>query len=229
MKKIQILGAVFFAALAVGVVLASSAFAAEDLWLLNGASINGAAGVEAKTEGHLLFLILGAPLGTFHVVCSGVLLGKVGPGKHDLVEKVTDLEGKTPLKCEVLHSELGGCSGSLTALVTAQNLPWETELLLKEPKAKEFEFVDHFREDAAVKPGEPAFELECTTIAGKLKALCKSKEILTDPLINLSGGTVFGHVLNELSESCSISGVIAHLTGEGTISSAAGSLSVSTP
>jgi hypothetical protein len=218
MSKIKVLGAAFFAVLAFGAMSAANASAGE--WLLNGAKITTA--VHAVTEGTWLLLALGfGGFSVTHVICNGKLLGTVGPGVKDEVTKVESLSGATTVDCEVLHSELGICSGSLLALVKAINLPWATELLL--PSGTEI--VDHFTSTVAGK--EVGFEVECTTgTGGKFKESCEGN-VLTKPLSNVTGG-VLGEILNALSKSCSGgTGTVGHTYGHGVTTSLSGTLSVS--
>jgi hypothetical protein len=226
MKKIKILGALL-AVLAFGAVSAASAVAVPK-WLLAGKEI--AAATHAVTEGKFLLLGLSLkPTVSTHIVCNGTLLGTVGPGGADLVEKVFGLKGESEkrVNCEVLHSELGECTGSLLALLEAENLPWKTELLLPVGTT---EIVDHFL--AEPNGGNPAFLLLCTGAFGvEIKILCLSKNILTKGLVNRAEG-VFGTILNELSESCPLQDpvnaeVVSHITAEGLVKALAGLVSVS--
>jgi hypothetical protein len=227
MKKIHIFGAAFFAVLAFGVVSAANSVAAPK-WLLNGAAITSPQ--HALTEGKWLLLGLANPEGKTitHIACSGVLLGTVGPGATDEVTKVYGLGGvtETNINCEVLHGELGSCTGALLALIEAENLPWKTELLLV---AGTMELVDHF---TAGPNGEPAFLLRCTGPFGvAVRALCLALSILTDALQNRTTG-VFGQILNALSFSCPLQdpvnvGLVSHIYAEGLTKTLTGTLSVS--
>jgi hypothetical protein len=218
MRKMQVLGAVFFAVLAFVTISVASASAAQ--WLVGGKAITTAQ--HAVTEGKWLLLALS--FGGFvktHVTCNGVLLGTVGPGAKDEVSKVYGLTGEseTTINCTVLSAELGACSGSTLALVKAEHLPWATELL--EPKAGEF--VDHFKSSGA---GLPAFSVECTlSNSTKFTELCEG-EVLTDALTNEPGG-VFGKELNQLSSKCKTAGNVGHVEGEGEVKTLSGTLSVS--
>jgi hypothetical protein len=217
MRKIQILGAAFFAALALGAVVASSAFA-EDQWLINGAAVTGSQSV--TTEGKLLFRLLPVVGGNIHVVCNGKGTGTVTTKGLGTVTSVTDLSGKSPGNCEILHSELGICSGSLLVLVKAINLPWHTQLLLLTDGTL---LVNDFLLETGKTPG---FESECTGAFGeKVKETCEGGST-SDDLTNNTGG-VFGKFLNLLSDKCGISGNVSHLDGEGEVKALSGTLSVS--
>jgi hypothetical protein len=142
------------------------------------------------------------------VECNGKLIGTVGPNAEDEVTEVTDLNGnKPPLNCKV--TELGPCSGNLLALVTPENLPWKTELLEPAPG----EIVDHFKDGGK---GKPAFSVECTlSDMSKATELCEGT-VLTDALVNETGGIVGGSVLNSLSEKCNKAGGESHVNAKGT-------------
>jgi len=223
MRKIKIIGAVFFAALAVGLVSVASASALTLQWLWNGAAITSP--VHVLTSGKLLILSLSSVAGNTHFVCSGFLLGTVGPGAADEVTAVFGLGGATETKvnCEVLHSELGACSGSLLALLTAINLPWKTELLL--PAAGEI--VDHITSTIAGK--EPGFDSVCTLSGGTTLLVECEGNVLTKALTNnITAGDVEGNILNQLSKKCTAFGVVAHLeTEKGLIKPLSGTLAVS--
>jgi len=200
------LGAVFFAALALGAVVASSAFA-EDVWLVGGV----AATLQlVETSGKLLFRIL-TPAGNIHFVCSGTFRGFVHEKGLDLVTEVVGLltSEKLWISCNLLHGageeELGVCSGSLLILIMAINLPWHTQLLLLSDGTL---FVDDFLLETGKTPG---YETECTGAFGeKIKQSCEGG-FKTDDLVNDSTG-VLSSVLNELSDKCTALGTTAHIT-----------------
>jgi hypothetical protein len=209
MRKVKIVGAVFCAALAIGVVAASSASAAQ--WLLNGAAITKA--TPATTSGTWLLLGLSF-FGTVktHVICNGKLIGTVGPGSADEVSEVQSLTGeKNTINCEMDHNELGGCPGALLVLVTAEKLPWTSKL--------EAGIVDKF--------GNAAFKVECTLSGGsKSSELCEGPSV-TKKLVNVSTG-VEGEIENALSSKCNTSGTVSHVFASGiTVDNEGGVLSVS--
>jgi hypothetical protein len=217
MRKVQILGAVFFAALALSAVVASAAFA-EDQWLINGLAVSEAKSVVAEGKGlNRLLPIIGSNI---HLVCDFKVIGTVGPKGLGTVTNVTDLSGKTPINCELLHSELGLCTGSLLDLTKAINLPWHTQLLLLTDQTL---FVD----DVLLETGKtPGYEVSCTGAFGEtIKETCEGGGT-TDDLTNLTGG-VMGSVLNQLSDKCGISGNVSHVEGQGETKALVGTLSVS--
>lgn len=207
MRKIQILGVAFFAVLAFGVVSAASAMAETPQWLEDGKAITTAK--PSLTEGKLLFLVLGLLGGTIHFVCSGKFHGTVGPGMLDKITDVLNLVDNklNEISCELLHTQLGACSGSLLIIVKPVHLPWHT--LLLEPKANEF--VDHILEEGTA--GLPGYESDCTTAFGtKAKETCEG-EVLVDTRNGPSG--LEGEFLNQLSAKCGTGGVTSHLTSVG--------------
>jgi hypothetical protein len=227
MKTVRMLGAISGAIIALCALSAQGAMAAPK-WLLAGKEITAA--THLVTEGKFLLLGLSLkPTVSTHIVCNGTLLGTGGPVGAGLVEKVFGLKGESEkrVNCEVLHSELGECTGSLLALLEAKNLPWKTELLLP---AGTTEIVDHFL--AEPNGGNPAFLLLCTGAFGvEVKMLCLSKSMLTKALVNRTEG-VFWTILNELSESCPLQDpvnaeVVSHFTAEGLVKELAGLVSVS--
>jgi hypothetical protein len=224
MRKIQILGAAFFAVLAFGAIVAASA-SATDEWLVGGNLVGLGEKVNAVVEGTWLLLALGfGGISETHLVCSGKLIGTVnglnaqGIGT-DLIELVEGLKtGEQDLvKCEVLHNQLGICSGSLAATIHAEHLPWLTKLLLPSGTTRP---LDDFSEDGK---GKPAFELECIeAFGGAFKELCEGN-VKTDELTNnATAKDVEGKILNELSELCNTSSNKAHISGTGLIRTLSG-------
>jgi hypothetical protein len=217
MRKIQILGAVFFAALALSAMVASAAFA-EDQWLINGVAVTGSQSV--VTEGKLLIRLLPVIGSNIHIVCNGKFIGTVTTKGLDTVTSAVDLSGKTPINCEVLMSELGLCSGSLLALVKAINLPWHTQLLLLTDQTL---FIDDFLLETGKTPG---YESECTGAFGeKITESCEGG-FSTDDMTNNTGG-VAASILNALSDKCKINGNVAHVDASGETKALVGTLSVS--
>jgi hypothetical protein len=228
MRKIQILGAAFFAVLAFGAIVAASA-SATDEWLINGNLVGLGEQVHARVLGTWLLLALGfGGISVVHVVCNGVLLGTlnglnpsgIGTDTITLVENLAGTE-KDLIKCKVLHGtgeeELGICSGSLEATVHALHLPWLTKLLL--PRSGMATPEDDFSEEGK---GKPAFELECTEfLGGKFKETCEAN-VKTDELKNETNGTILGRLLNQLSEKCNGTGNSAHLYGTGILETLSG-------
>jgi hypothetical protein len=221
MRKIKILAALF-AVLALGAVVASSAFAADE-WLVGGNLIALGGSFPAVTKG--TWLLLALSFGGFvktHVVCNGELLGTVrglnASGKG--TDTVTEIHNLllTQLKkitCEVLPSEKGPCSTTL-ALVEGIHLPWLSELILKTGDTSP---RDLFSSGGS---GLPGFKVECATSTGTFEETCEGN-VETDPLSNTAKG-VSGNILNQLSEKCAAgTGTVAHVYGTGEVTEPGGS------
>jgi hypothetical protein len=225
MSKIKILGALL-AVLAVGAITVTSAFAADE-WLVGGKLIALGGSFPAVTTGKWLLLALS--FGGFvktHVVCNGELLGTVnglnasGKGTDTVTEihNLTLTQLKT-ITCEVLSGEAGPCSTSL-ALVTALNLPWLSELVLKTGDTTPRDLF------SSGGKGEPGFEVSCASGGGTFKETCNGN-VETEQLTNEAGGTVGGTINNQLSKTCGGAGNVGHTTASGVVSSTAGTLSTS--
>lgn len=136
MKKIQILGAAFFAVLAFGAVSAVSASA--HLWLtLSGTDITSKTAVDGySTDLTLITTKLPALLGggEVQVLCDGASQGFVGPGAEDETTLLEELAPGTKkdkeIDCTVKVSTNSLCKTGELALMTPINLPWHTELVL---------------------------------------------------------------------------------------------------
>jgi hypothetical protein len=226
MKTVRVLGAISGAIIVLCTLSAQGAMAVPK-WLLAGKEI--VAPPHATVDEKFLFLGLSLkPTQATHIVCNYTLLGTIGPVNAALIEKVYGLGGESEklINCEVLHSQLGECTGGLLALLEAENLPWKVELLLPTGTA---EIVGHFTLDGK---GDPAFLLTCTGAFGvKIHILCLSKSILTKALENRAEG-VFRTILNELSDSCPVQEpvnveLVSHITAEGLVKALAGLVSVS--
>jgi hypothetical protein len=230
MRKIQILGAAFFAVLAFGAIVAASA-SATDEWLVGGKLVGLAEKVNAVVEGTWLLLALGfGGASETHVVCSRKLIGTVnglnasGIGT-DLVELVEGLKtGEQDLiVCKALSG--GICDTTKPVAVHADNLPWLTKLLL--PRSGMTTPEDDFSEDGK---GKPRFILLCTEVLGfHFEELCSGNVKTMELTNNATAGDVEGKILNELSESCKGgSGNVIHISGTGLIRTLSGqSLAVS--
>jgi hypothetical protein len=216
MRKITALGVAFFAMLAFGAVVAASA-SATDEWLVGGKLVGLSEKISTVTEGSWLLKSLSF-LGEIHVLCSGKLIGTVnglnpsGRGT-DLISAIEGLKGeKGTISCEVLHSELGLCSGSLLALVKGANLPWLTELLLptgaKTPK-------DMFTSEVSGK--EPGFKVECTLGNGSTGTEECEGNVESNELVNESNGTVSGSIPETSVTKCAKFGATSHINGKGIV------------
>jgi len=187
MRKLHILGFVVFAVFAGSAGVASSAFALESTWLVNG--VKPAAPVAATTEsvGNLLLEDMSA-LGAA-VECSSVAsTGTIGAGPADHVSTVTFILGD----CKF---ETAGPCTSLVA-VKAIDLPWTTAITLSAGA-----FIDTITEDGA---GAPGYLIECKTALGVVDDAC-TKASATSTLTN-SGTGVDGAFNTTETGNCSIGG-----------------------
>ncbi|HEV3095308.1 MAG TPA: hypothetical protein VGY30_12470 [Solirubrobacteraceae bacterium] len=220
MRKIKVVGALLliltFSAIAV-----TSAFAADE-WLVGGNLIVLGGSFPAVTKG--TWLLLALSFGGFvktHIVCNAESLGTVNglnaSGKGtDTVTEIHNLS-LTQLKkitCEVLASEKGACSTTL-ALLTAINLPWLSELVLKTGDTKP---RDLFSSGGS---GEPGFRIECVTGTGTFEETCEGN-VETEQLSNTAKG-VSGEIKNLLSSKCGVSGDVGHIYGTGEVTEPNGS------
>jgi hypothetical protein len=214
MRKLHILGALL-AVLATCAAGATSAFAADE-WLVNGNLIALGGSFPVVTKGTWLWLALS--FGGFtktHVVCEGELLGTAnglnaaghGTGTVTEVHNLTLTQLKT-VTCEVLSAEKGPCSTSL-ALVTALNLPWNTELVLKSGDTSPRDLFT-----SSVSGKEPGFNVSCASGTGTFEESCEGN-VETEQLAN-SGKNVAGEIKNQLTKSCKGFGNVMHIyaTGE---------------
>ena len=125
MKKINTLGVVFAAVFLSNIVLAASAFGADE-WLINGVAL-GAAFAALSESAELLFSdTKGGPFGEeIDILCSLHDEGTVGAGGADKITKVTNLAATSAeIKCT---TDAGMCT---EAVAEAVNLPWTTKIVL---------------------------------------------------------------------------------------------------
>jgi hypothetical protein len=153
MRKIQILTAAFFAAMAFSAVATSTSFAAHEWSTLAGAKVT--APTSSLVDGllilHWKFFAL-----KILIHCNGQFHGTVSSLGKDEVTEVLGTNGeKGTIDCEVTESNVTGCNVGSLALVTALDLPWATQLELVGT-----ENVDHLLENGKGKPG---FEIKCGT------------------------------------------------------------------
>ncbi len=190
MKKIHILS-VAVVMLAVGTVGVVSASAAE--WLAEGKGITAALAMTTVGEftiGSTNGLKLGIKSA---VLCSGSLIGTVGPGAADQVAEVLSLAGvKVTLAAPLTCTEVETCTTSEVAPV---NLPWLTTLL----DATHDLLVDSVS-------GEPGWEIVCKTSLGTVEETCTT---LTQTITLENDATekdVLGAFFKEVNGSCTIGG-----------------------
>jgi hypothetical protein len=122
MKKIQLIGLALFAVFAFSAFAASSAFALESTWLVDGETLTVAHNVDSESTA-AGFSLADAKGGIFgeevEVLCTGTDLGTVAPGKADTLSSIT-VTGCTVMK--------GICGTPVT--VEPINLPWNTSVVL---------------------------------------------------------------------------------------------------
>ncbi|HEX5309666.1 MAG TPA: hypothetical protein VFW38_11365 [Solirubrobacteraceae bacterium] len=120
MRKLQIVGLTLVAVFAMGALYASSAFAAESRWLVDGAIPTAAHQVDSESSGPIS--LTDAKGGIFgeevQVLCEGTDLGTVGPGPADTLESIT------VVKCV---TDKGICGEPNAEPI---NLPWTTSIEL---------------------------------------------------------------------------------------------------
>jgi hypothetical protein len=233
MRKITTMVFALFAVCAFCALSASAAFA-ESEWLFKGLPIEGAAGLEAETEGEIT-LIKYAETGSETVLnellCSGIFDGFVGPLNLDRVTDLLSLEHlleigelgssgmEESLDCEVMFDagSLLDCKSGTFALLWVDNLNlltedwWNTEITLSGGV-----FLDDFTSNlSGLFPG---YDVECESLLGiRGSELCEG--LVTADLENDAGGSVLGTFLpTPVAErgTCSSTGArSADITGMG--------------
>jgi hypothetical protein len=187
MKKSNVILVALVAMFAFFAIAATSAFAEELLWLVNGVAFSGT--LTAETEGDLILVRLSGGVAAGRILCEGILDGTLtnpvtgngtdeitkvltASGMADVGEDGATLTG-TGLECEVTEDtgDTTFCKTGVlgSALVWPANLPWKTELELMgvEPNA---EWLDKLTNGGN---GEPGYEVECTVLLGiKATDLC---------------------------------------------------------
>jgi hypothetical protein len=174
MKKIHLIGLALFAVFAFSAVSVATASATELLWLVDGEPITAEGGEPSETEGELELSDLKTALGVAKVLCSGLFVGTVGPGAHDLITGVLNLNSEP-----IANGDLTGLALDCTndgncpsPLVWPENLPWSTTLELMGSELEPL-FLDLFSEDGF---GLPAWEVDCTEpLIGLLEDLCEGE------------------------------------------------------
>jgi hypothetical protein len=209
-NRMAVLCAALFAVLAFGAVVAASA-SATDEWLVGGKLIGLSEKISVVEEVRWLWRLLNS-LGSYHVMCSykviGTLNGLNPSGRGtDTVTAFEGLKGeKGTYNCEILHAELGLCSGSLLVLVKALNLPWLTELILPTGAKKPEDAVT-----STIAGREPGFAVECE-LSNKTIATeeCEGKDT-SNELVDESNGTVDGSIPETEDTKCKGFGDTLHI------------------
>jgi hypothetical protein len=220
MRKTRLLVGALFALLALGAVVASSAFAGE--WLVNGEALTE--NLPAETEGELALINLpstGSTTNLVKILCSGIFDGWIGPEGKDLIEDLLDLEHKaigelemtneTPLSCTVVESAggFGDCALNSLAELWVDNLNlelkvgWATQIELM----SEGTVLDHLGALITEEDKLPGYDVRCKSGLLTIEQLCEG---LTSTVLSNAATTpasVLG-VFNAESEpaNCAVTG-----------------------
>lgn len=192
MRKIQVLGAAFFAVLAFGVV--ASAASAHEWVNLKKEKLTKVE--KADTAGTLLLRTIGISSilggGSVTFKCDGLFKGTVGLGAEDTVELATNLKSEEPdnVDCEAIESTNSVCTNGTLAHLKPDNLPWHTELIEEGGK-----IYDDFKKAG----GEIGYGVLCGIIEG----LCSTPLDRALFLENTVQGAKF-QFLGELKAKCNI-------------------------
>src|SRR5689334_10413238 len=167
MLKLRTVGAAVGVLFALCAVIASSAFAVEPLWLIDGAAVLAAE--RSESEGEILIINYAKPSELTAVLtqllCSWIFVGTVGPKGEDEVTEVLSLaealigvDGASltgsPLVCDVTDpGSFESCEAGVgKAELWPANLPWHTQLELVGT-----ELIDKF-------PANAGYEMRCKTL-----------------------------------------------------------------
>jgi len=169
MKRNHVLGVLFLAVFAFGVLTASASAVTFllALWLFNNVAVSSILLVESSGELELVNKDGGGLGVTAKALCSGIFDGWVGPESLDELSELlnlskelisnTELSGGLTIEC----SNSGNCE---KAKAIAENLPWETEAELMVDGTEEF-FVDLIF--------NAAYYVECTILGTVIGELCE--------------------------------------------------------
>jgi len=222
MKKLYAIMLALVAMLAMSA-FATSAFAVTLLaeWLLNGSAIVTADLVEIPGTLALVNLDAGGVGITSELLCTGILVGTVGPMSADLITEVLNLLNEKTVEPLATGPALE-CTNSKNCespKAWAEGLPWETEAELLEETAGTF-FADYLLN------GE--YVAECTILGIKAEELCTAP-VTAIELTNEAVGTVksvFSDPFQELAGfklgTCGTNAEVAEVAGEGQITPVGG-------
>ena len=157
-------------------------------WLANGGEITTT--ITSDTSGELLFEDMGAA-GKPDVVCSILFEGTVGPGSSDSIEKIVDLENKSPLKCT---DKNGICSTPVA--VTPLHLPWSTLLTVDGETLR-----DGISNSGA---GEAGYTVDCNSLLGLVEDTCEGNT--SGKVTNVEGGVEDSFEEGSISVNCTLGG-----------------------
>lgn len=196
MRKIRTAWILFFAVLALVAIPAADASAAPE-WYKNGVKLAAAQSAFANGSWTLEGLgIFGIKL---RIECSVKWVGTVGPGGADEVKTVTDLGGKSLLDCTILEKALCENTTAELALVTAEKLPWTSQL-----EQSGTNVVDNLTSGA--------LDVRCLLSGGTWPLELCEQMPKTDPLVNQANGTVSAKILENSSTKCNSSSNVMHLS-----------------
>lgn len=206
MRNIKVWGLAFSAMLLISGLAAANASAHQ--WTLNGAAITTA--VPTHGEGTLTLTdtqgLFGNPVS---IICTGTMTGTAGPGAADTTSTV---------KVTSCESDVGTCGEPAAEAV---NLPWKTELSTVGGVVR-----DTIRADGN---GEPGYKVECTAFGFRISDTCLSEEGQPSVTLNTSPVPVVFDA-NSGNANCELGGAgQGHVGGSLTVTSSAGTLTVSSP
>jgi hypothetical protein len=196
MKKFHIIGLAAFAVFALSAFMASSAFAANPEWLIDGAAV--AAGTSTETTGDLVLSDRGAA-GEPAMLCEGILDGTVGPaGVDEITEvlntagvKVTSVLGGSPV---LLCPSVRTCQGESEMFPIG--LPWKTQLELSGANVIDLTSATKI-----------AYEIVCTILGVKVTDEC-TQSTAAGIVENMLGETPPDVLVNfgEQTGNCTVGG-----------------------
>lgn len=197
MLRIQMIGLTLVAMLAMGVVAASSASAAEHIWLINGKLIVGV----IKTQTLELFLAtdhnpIGSASNEVVVHCHRYGVSIIGFHLFGLIEKLTAERLGTNDKVTCAFDKQGGCESSPAPLLLAVNLPWRTELYLNGTEVRDMVVSDG--------AGNPGWRVTCKApLLGMITDECTTA-LTSTALANVAGGVEAIFDANTQTANCKI-------------------------
>lgn len=207
MRNIKIWGLAFSAMLLISGLAVANASAHQ--WTLNGAPITKA--VATHGTGTLELTDTNGFLGsTVTVHCTGTTTGTAGPGAADTTSTVTVTACTT----------VAGICGSPSA--AADNLPWKTELSTVGGVLR-----DTIRNDGH---GAPGYTVSCTVFGSRITDTCTSERGQPKVVALNTSPVTLEFDAGSGTADCSLGGAGAgHVRGDVTVTSSAGTLTVSNP
>jgi hypothetical protein len=187
MKMIRILSVAFLALFAFGAIAATASAETPTfllaLWLQNSEPVAENLGVESTALELELVNLDGAGVGiTARMLCSGILVGTVGPESKDEITELLNLALESISLTPLVGLALA-CTGDENCTnpkVWADELPWKTEVELMVETAGTF-FVD-----LLINGG---YYAECGSVFGPIAELCNAATTAIQ-LTNETNGTV---------------------------------------